>query len=274
MKSSESIIQLAAALAKAQAAFAVPNKSKVATVKSKDGYTVLYTYTYADLADVIEAVRPGLSANGLSILSMLNHESTRAMLETILMHESGEWVSMLYPVDLTGRPQDVGGQLTYARRYSISCMLGVASEDDDDANAAQGNNATTGKKSAGNAGNRNTTTTGSSSASATDKPAQPTDEGREDGSSSGADAKAAKDRAVTLYTRWAKKLIEAQASHPEKLEMLNTVKAENNIKSDPKTINPKLSANEILEAAKRLMINVCNTTGETEDSTIDAAMTA
>lgn len=257
MKTSESFMQLAAALAKAQAAFAVPVKSKSANVTRKDG-SPGYGYTYADLSDVFDAVRPGLAANGLSILSLINHESTRPMLETILMHESGEWISMLYPVNLTGRPQDIGGELTYARRYSISCMLGVASEDDDDANAAQGNNAQTGKKSNQQppklASSSGTTTQGTT----TQKP-NPAPQTPSDGSSSGTQPPTLRDQAITYKKKWAGKLNEAITKYPEHAAMLATVATDNQAKSDTPT-------DDIIAMAKRVMINVCNVTGEVEET--------
>lgn len=262
MKHSDSFINLAAALAKAQATFAVPIKSKSATVTPKSGGSG-YTYTYADLSDVFEAVRKGLSENGLSILSLINLETAnRPMLETILMHESGEWISMLYPIDLTGRPQDIGGQLTYARRYSISCMLGVASEDDDDANAAQGNQAQTGRKpqqSARVGSSSGTTTQGTT----TQTPSQPAPKALLGNSSASTTTEAKptdQQIAIAFWRKWADKLkaLASSDKYPEHQEQFAAVKAVNGIKTDTPT-------QSIIDNANRLMLCVVGATGEIKD---------
>lgn len=264
MKHSDSFVQLATALAKAQAVFAVPTKSKQANVTRKDG-SAGYTYNYADLSDVYDAVRPGLAANGLSIFSLINHDGSRPMLETILMHESGEWFSMLYPVNLTGRPQDIGGELTYARRYSTSCMLGVASEDDDDANSANGNNASTGKKPASQGqGQRNATTTGGTTTTKTrPAPQNGAASGSSGASSSGQDAgqvaqPTLREQAIAFKKKWTTKLNEAVTAYPEHAAMLAVVAKDNQAKADTAT-------EEIIAMAKRIMVNVCNVSGQVED---------
>jgi len=127
MGQSESIKELAGALAKAQGAMRPAEKNSV---------NPHFKNRYADLASILDACRSALAANGLAIL-----QCPRAgELETILAHASGEWVSAITPIlaDKPG-PQPYGSGLTYARRYALSSMLGIAADDDDDAEAATSN---------------------------------------------------------------------------------------------------------------------------------------
>lgn len=93
---------------------------------------------YATLADVLNEVRPVLSKYGLSILQMPSGNDGLVQLTTLIMHTSGEWIEtepmVMRPEK--GTPQGIGSCLTYLRRYSLSAILGVASEDDDDGNEA------------------------------------------------------------------------------------------------------------------------------------------
>lgn len=92
-------------------------------------------YKYADLADVMEAIRAPLSENGLSITHRMSKSDRGTYaLETILMHESGQTISTWYPLPDPGlaKPQTFGGLLTYGRRYSVCALVGVASDDDID----------------------------------------------------------------------------------------------------------------------------------------------
>lgn len=142
MNQSEQIDKLAEALAKAQGSFGAVVKDKVAQVRSEKGN---YSYAYADLSSVIDAVRPALSANGLAYLQMIT-PGQPAILITRLIHSSGQWIESSYPFVMQGRAQEIGSALTYARRYSLTALVGVVAEDDDDGNAADGNKAETGKK--------------------------------------------------------------------------------------------------------------------------------
>jgi hypothetical protein len=133
---SESIDRLAAALTAAQAAFPPVLKHEEAEIRSAKGN---YSYRYADLASVLAAVRGPLSANGLAVTQVpLRTRDASLVLRTVLMHSSGQFIAgeMEIAADLT-RPQDVGSYLTYARRYSLSALVGIASEEDDDGAAAQ-----------------------------------------------------------------------------------------------------------------------------------------
>jgi hypothetical protein len=131
--------KLADALAKAQAMFKPIKKDKTAKVRMKAGGE--YSYNYSDLSSVIDATKEGLSSNGLAVTQLPEFQSERLVLHTKLMHSSGEIVSCMWPLPPPHTPaQEMGSALTYARRYSMSAILGVASEDDDD--GAAGNEAT------------------------------------------------------------------------------------------------------------------------------------
>lgn len=97
---------------------------------------------YADLASIREAVTPILTAHGLAVvqtthLEVLNN-TVVFVLKTTLLHVSDQKIEAVYPLPMTpDAPQKLGSSITYARRYAISAILGIASEDDDDGEAAQ-----------------------------------------------------------------------------------------------------------------------------------------
>lgn len=129
MKKSEQINELAAALAKAQ--------SQIKDA-DKDGINPHFKSAYATLSSAWKACRTPLSANGLSIVqSPSTTESGNACVTTTLMHSSGQWIEdslMLTPRDKT--PQAYGSAITYAKRYMLMAMVGIAADEDDDGNAA------------------------------------------------------------------------------------------------------------------------------------------
>jgi hypothetical protein len=124
MKTSEQINELATALAQAQGMMdnAVMNRVNP-HFKSK----------YADLAAIWDAARKPLSANGLSVAQTIGE----GVLHTRLLHTSGQWIASEHPLPMSGRPQEIGSALTYARRYSLSALIGIAADEDDDATAAE-----------------------------------------------------------------------------------------------------------------------------------------
>jgi hypothetical protein len=128
MNRSESIKELATALSKAQGEF---DHAK------KDVNNTFFKSKYADLANCIDAAKKPLSDNGLSIVQVVDmSESGDLLLETMLMHTSGEWISGRYPISpVKNDPQAYGSCIQYARRYAFSAMTGIAA-DDDDGNAA------------------------------------------------------------------------------------------------------------------------------------------
>ena len=120
--------KLAGALAKAQAEMHNAPLNKVNPhFKSK----------YADLAAIRDAVIPALAKNGLAVVQLPAITEHGFVLITRLMHESGEVVEATYPLPANGTPQATGSALTYAKRYSLASLCGIAAEEDDDANAAE-----------------------------------------------------------------------------------------------------------------------------------------
>ena len=95
---------------------------------------------YADLASVWDACREQLSANGFAVIQRpVGDDPQIVVLETILGHESGEWISgTLTMKPVKADPQGIGSCITYARRYALASMVGVAPEDDDGNAASKG----------------------------------------------------------------------------------------------------------------------------------------
>lgn len=126
MNKSESIAALASALNKAQGEIKAAEMNAVNPfLKNK----------YADLGAIIEASRPALVKNGLSFSQLVGGDSNTISLESVLMHESGEWISqtVALPIgDEKGRSlaQNAGAIITYLRRYALSAMLGVYADED------------------------------------------------------------------------------------------------------------------------------------------------
>lgn len=133
MRRSENIGNLVKSLAAAQGAMKPLIKDRKAKIESQKGN---YSYSYADLASVIDCYREPLARNGLALMQPVGGiVDGHLILTTLLAHESGEWVSEDYPVPVYQRPQEQGSAITYARRYQAQAMLGLASEDDDGATA-------------------------------------------------------------------------------------------------------------------------------------------
>ena len=136
MTHSDTIGTLAEALSKAQRTM----KNAV-----KDSSNPFFKSKYADLASVSDACREELSANGLAVVQLPTMRDGKMVLEYMLMHSSGEFIgSELEMTPVKSDPQGIGSAITYARRYTLAAITGVATEDDD-GNAAS---ATTKKSSA------------------------------------------------------------------------------------------------------------------------------
>lgn len=135
---SDSFAQLAMALAAAQGEFTEIEKALTATVTSKREGARSYTYNYADLATVLKAVRPALSKHGLAVLQMPSVRRGGIVLTTLLTHgQSGEWFAGDLVVALENMdPQAIGSATTYARRYGLTALLGVAAGEADDDGAS------------------------------------------------------------------------------------------------------------------------------------------
>jgi hypothetical protein len=137
-QSSESVAALAAALAKAQARLVNPEKSLTATIVTGRPGEAARTFRYAPLSSGLEIVRKTLSENEIAVIqtTAIDQASRILNLTTLLAHASGEWIASQWPVcaiaEITN-PQRMGAALTYARRYALFTLVGIAGEDDMDA---------------------------------------------------------------------------------------------------------------------------------------------
>jgi ERF superfamily len=137
-RSSESIGAIAAALAKAQCELTNPEKSLVATIRSPFPREGDRTFRYASLAGGLDIVRKSLGQHGIATLqtTAIDNEAGQIRLTTVLAHESGEWIASEWPVcptSQTNTPHLMGAALSYARRYALFALVGIAGEDDLDA---------------------------------------------------------------------------------------------------------------------------------------------
>ena len=137
-RSSDRIGALAAALAKAQAEIANPEKSLTATILSPFPREGSRTFRYAPLSSGLDLVRKCLGQHEIATVqtTAIDSDSGLIRLTTTLVHASGEWVSSdwpVCPVSETAAPHRLGAALTYARRYALFTLVGIAGEDDLDA---------------------------------------------------------------------------------------------------------------------------------------------
>lgn len=143
MSHSSSIGKIAGALAKAQGEFDKIEKTREVVVKTKSGGQ--YTFKYAPLENVREGTQKHLSKNEIAVTQIMCRSNATTglgiVLKTMLIHSTGEWIAAIVdiPKSQDNKPQDIGSALTYLRRYSLSAILNVATEDDDDGNLASGN---------------------------------------------------------------------------------------------------------------------------------------
>ncbi len=137
-RSSESFAALTAALAKAQAKLVNPEKSLTATIRSGRPGETQRTFRYAPLSSGLEIVRKTLSEQEIAVIQTTAIDQATQMLNltTLLAHASGEWVASHWPVCAIAEianPHRMGAALTYARRYALFTLVGIAGEDDLDA---------------------------------------------------------------------------------------------------------------------------------------------
>ena len=137
-RSSETIGTIAAALAKAQAQLVNPEKSLVGTIRSDGRRGTEQTFRYAPLSSGLDIVRRTLSQHEIATVQTTSIDETAAIvrLSTVLAHASGEWIASDWPVCAisdTAVPHRMGAALTYARRYALFTLVGIAGEDDLDA---------------------------------------------------------------------------------------------------------------------------------------------
>jgi hypothetical protein len=137
-RSSESIASLAAALAKAQAELTNPEKSLVATIRPQSHGEAERSFRYAPLSSGLDIVRKTLGQHEIATVqtTAIDHTAGTVNLTTVLAHASGEWIASDWPVcaiSETATPHRMGAALTYARRYALFTLVGIAGEDDIDA---------------------------------------------------------------------------------------------------------------------------------------------
>src|SRR6266536_23785 len=137
-RSSESIAALATALAKAQAELTNPEKSLTAMIRTDRSGEGARTFRYAPLSSGLDIVRKTLGKHEIAIFqtTAIDQPTRLVSLTTMLTHSSGEWIASKWPVcpvsDMAA-PHRMGAALTYARRYALFTLVGIAGEDDLDA---------------------------------------------------------------------------------------------------------------------------------------------
>ena len=137
-RSSQSIAALAAALAKAQIELANPEKPLVGTIDARAGQGGARQFRYASLSSGLDIVRKTLGQHEIATVqtTAIDRAGGIVNLTTVLAHSSGEWIASDWPVcpiAETLRPHRMGAALTYARRYALFTLVGIAGEDDVDA---------------------------------------------------------------------------------------------------------------------------------------------
>lgn len=131
MKTSETIAALATALSAAQGEL---------TNVGKGRFNPHFKSAYADIGDGLEVVRPVFAKHGLSVVQATDYNTDTGtfVLLTRILHKSGEWIESVYPLPTSVKIQDQGSAITYARRYSLFSLAGVAAaEEDDDGHSGQ-----------------------------------------------------------------------------------------------------------------------------------------
>src|SRR5262244_3325737 len=135
---SESVAALASALAKAQAELVNPKKSLTAIIRTGRPGEGERSFRYAPLASGLDIVRKTLGQHEIATIqsTAIDTDAGVVNLTTMLAHASGEWIASdwpVCPVAETANPQRMGAALTYARRYALFTLVGIAGEDDLDA---------------------------------------------------------------------------------------------------------------------------------------------
>jgi len=127
INTSQELDAFAEAFAKAQGELTNPPKNKV---------NPHFNSRYVDLSDGLDVIRKTFSKNGLAVIQGTTFENEVTILTTRILHKSGQWMEWTYPVSGLDTHQKMGSAMTYARRYALFSIVGVAGEDDDDGNAA------------------------------------------------------------------------------------------------------------------------------------------
>jgi hypothetical protein len=137
-RSSDTIGAIATALAKAQIELQNPEKALTATIQSPFPREAMRTFRYAALSSGLDLIRKSLGRQEIATVQTTSIDEAAGLirLTTVLAHSSGEWISSDWPVcavSETAAPQRMGAALTYARRYALFTLVGIAGEDDLDA---------------------------------------------------------------------------------------------------------------------------------------------
>jgi ERF superfamily len=154
-RSSESIASLAAALAKAQITLTNPEKSLTGTIPNNRSDDPGRTFRYAPLSSGLDIVRKALGQHEIATLqtTSIDQRAQTVSLTTVLAHSSGEWIASDWPVCALSEmaaPRRMGAALTYARRYALFTLVGIAGEDDLDAPDPAGHSAEGSGNASGN----------------------------------------------------------------------------------------------------------------------------
>jgi hypothetical protein len=133
-RSSENVAAIATALAKAQTELSNPEKAMIGTVYNTRTDSQ-QSFRYASLSSGLDIIRKVLGSQQIAVTQTTDIDSANGTvnLTTLLLHTSGEWISSDWPVcqlSETSAPRRMGAALTYARRYALFTMVGIAGEDD------------------------------------------------------------------------------------------------------------------------------------------------
>jgi len=130
---SEEIGELCLALAQCQAEIKNPKKGRTAKVRSKKGEDSSFSYAYADISDVVEAINAVAPKFGLSHSQIIRPNAEgKTCIFTLVMHKSNQWMLGEYKLPTASDNHEMGGNITYGRRYALAPMFGIASEEDSD----------------------------------------------------------------------------------------------------------------------------------------------
>lgn len=137
MYQSEQINELASALSKMQQQVGTIGKNKTAKIPMKSGGS--FSFSYADLAGIIDATRHPMAENGLSFTQTFAENGHSYHMVSTLLHSSGQWIKSVLPINVAAVDiKQLGAQITYSRRYALTALLGICADDDAE-DALEGN---------------------------------------------------------------------------------------------------------------------------------------
>lgn len=170
---------LAAALAKVQAKLPKLERDRTVTVEPKDPKKPAYSYSYVTLANLSDAILPLLAEHGLAFVGLPGAGSDGKMcLRYLLLHESGESLPGEFPISGEGGIQMIGGRITYARRYCLAAIVGVAADEDDESRLSEDGGPRTAQRAAAAPRSQNTSRPPAEGGQTAQRRAQPPRGGR------------------------------------------------------------------------------------------------